>query len=430
MTEMETGDMVYSFLRWLRGYLYIQLVGDSTERFINLCKNNGLLLWKIERKAEKCFCYMSLPDYKRIRRIARKTKIMPYARKRFGAPFLLSYLQRKKVFLTGIFLFFLILYLLSTRVWNITIQGEQRYTDEQLLKYLRSIDVCGGMPAKKVDCQEIEESIRGKYKDIGWVSAELKGSYLRIQLLENEKVSSKIKKGEAVHIVAAHAGTVQSIITREGRPMVHKGDYVKKGDILISGVVEVVGDNETLLDKKPVASDGDVVLETHYTYEEQIPLSHEKRVKTGKKFCLYTITIGNYNFYLYNPIKKFESFEKYDIMVSGDSVRLAQMISVPFSYTCKEYREMELKKEKYSTQDVLLIARQHYKRYLEKLKEKEIVVTREDVRYTVNDTRCIAKGRVYVSEPQTKTKKVKKDEWRMEQTDESNGDSDRNSNGT
>lgn len=422
--------MVYQFLRWLRGYLYIQLVGSSTERFMNLCRNNGITIWKMTQGEDGCFCYMRLKDYKRLRHIARKTKIMPYVRKRFGAPFLLLRIRKKKIFVAGIGLFLFFLYVFSSHVWSITISGEERYTDEQLLKYLRGIGIEEGMRCKDVDCQSIEEAIRGNYNDIGWVSAELKGSYLRIQLLENKLVDKDTNKGKAVHIIAAHAGTVQSIVTRSGTPLVHKGDAVKKGDILISGVVEVVGDNDVVVGKKAVAADGDITLTTSYSYEDSITLLHKERVPTGRRFRLWTFDIYDYRFYLYNPIKKFETFTKYDIMMSGDFVKFGDSISLPIEKSCKEYIEVTETEEKYKEDEVLLLAKKHYDRYLEKLAKKDIIVLKDTVTYKLTDTACTAQGKIFVQEPQTKHRRVKRDEWRMEETDEPDGENNRDSNGT
>lgn len=422
--------MVYRFLRWLRGYLYIQLAGSSTERFINLCRNHKIVIWKITQNEDGCFCYMHLRDYRNIRHIARKTRIMPYVRKRFGLPFWIVRMKKKKIFVAGIGLFLFFLYVFSSHVWSITISGEERYTDEQILKYLRTIGIRGGMWCRDVDCQGIEEAIRGNYNDIGWVSAELKGTYLRIQLLENKLVSTDTREKKPVHIVAAHAGTVQSIVTKRGTPLVHKGDVVKKGDILISGVVEVVGDNDVIVDKQAVDAEGEVTLATSYSYEDTIALLHKKRMPTGRTFRLWSFDIGDYRFYLYNPIKKFETFTKYDIMMSGDSVKLGDLLSLPVAKSCKEYIEVTEQEEKYKDEEALLLAKRHYDRYLEKLEENSVVVMRDTLTYKVTDTKCIAKGKVFVQEPQTKHRKVKKDEWRMEETDEPDGDNDRDSDGT
>ena len=55
-------------------------------------------------------------------------------------------------------------------------------------------------------------------------------------------MKEKKDASSAADLIAAHDGKVISIVTREGTPQVHAGAKVKKGDVLISGKVEVIGD--------------------------------------------------------------------------------------------------------------------------------------------------------------------------------------------
>lgn len=417
--------------RWIAGELYIELKGDSEERFINLCRNNGITVREICRKNETCYLKMSLRDYYKIRAIARKTKVFPVVRQRRGLPFFMKYLQKRKTFCAGIILFLLFLYILAGRIWCITISGQQRYSSEQLEKYLRSISIMPGMKREDIDCHQLEEKIRQQYNDIGWVSAELKGSYLQIQILENKVIETGKKKEEKVHIIAAHAGTVESIVTRQGTPMVHKGDVVKKGDILISGVVNVVGDNETLIEKKAVQADGDVNLVCQYVYEKELEREYIERKVTGKDFTVWRFDVAGYSFYFYNPLKQFESFAKYDIINCGNYVKLENNYQLPVYINRKTYQEVKEEQKKYTEEQLMNQLKSDYRRYKISLEEKGITLLEEDkISSRITDTSLRAKTVLRVSEPQTKTIKVKKNEWRMEAEDEFDRGQDEYSHGT
>ena len=42
-------------MKWLRGYVYVELCGVMPERFINLCKNQGICLQNIEIRETQYF---------------------------------------------------------------------------------------------------------------------------------------------------------------------------------------------------------------------------------------------------------------------------------------------------------------------------------------------------------------------------------------
>lgn len=251
--------MVIKIVKWLRGYLRVSIKGYSPERFINLCRNKNILIWDLCQTEEGYEFYITLPGFWKIRPIVKKTRTRPIVRNRFGGPFFLQRCKKRKGFIIGVLLGFSILYILSLYIWDITLQGQYTYTEDKIEKYLKEIHVYAGMKKQEVDCQWIEESIRKQYTDIGWVSVELKGTRLNIKITETNMPPEKEIQKEESHIVASHDGIVTDIVTRKGTPLVGKGDVVKKGDILISGIVPITGDGDVLLRNDIVAADGDVI---------------------------------------------------------------------------------------------------------------------------------------------------------------------------
>ena len=65
-----------------------------------------------------------------------------------------------------------------------------------------------------------------------------------IQVKENEHLSAqtggRAQETEGTDLAATQDCTILSIVTRQGTPLVHEGDQVKKGDLLISVDLEAV----------------------------------------------------------------------------------------------------------------------------------------------------------------------------------------------
>ena len=92
------------WLKRLRGYVKIRVWGFAPQRFINLCSNKGILLWNIEKQDDVYIMCVSLESFYRLRSIARKTKVRVVISERYGLPFFLPHLQRRKAFLAGLVL--------------------------------------------------------------------------------------------------------------------------------------------------------------------------------------------------------------------------------------------------------------------------------------------------------------------------------------
>ena len=52
------------FLKYLRGYLRIRVSGFSPERFMNLCSNKGILLWKIVKEGDVYYMNINLKGFR------------------------------------------------------------------------------------------------------------------------------------------------------------------------------------------------------------------------------------------------------------------------------------------------------------------------------------------------------------------------------
>ena len=92
------------FLKYVRGYLRIRVSGFSPERFMNLCSNKGILLWKIEREGDVYYMNIHLDGFRALRPIVRKTGTKVAVLERCGLPFFLPKLFRRKAFIGGLML--------------------------------------------------------------------------------------------------------------------------------------------------------------------------------------------------------------------------------------------------------------------------------------------------------------------------------------
>ena len=76
---------------YILGYLNIEVEGVFVERFINICKSKGILLWNVKmKKGVLLYANIGIKDYKNIRTIAKKTGTRVRIKKKCGIPFVLN----------------------------------------------------------------------------------------------------------------------------------------------------------------------------------------------------------------------------------------------------------------------------------------------------------------------------------------------------
>jgi similar to stage IV sporulation protein len=410
--------MLIKLINWFRGYLCVRIRGTAPERFINLCCNKKIYIWNLMRVEEDYQFNITAANYKKLKPIAKKTGMVPKITSKTGFPFYRHRYKKRKGFFIGIILCCILVYIMSLFIWDISIQGGSKYTPQAMLKFLKEKQVFTGIQKKNVNCQEIEETIRLAYQDIGWVSAEIKGTRLIIKITEtNMPAPAKIAM-EPSHIVATKPGIVKEIIARSGTPIVKIGDVVKPGDILVSGINTVKGDFDEILSMTPIVADADILLKTYYDYSDSFPMYYIDKIYTEIKLKGYYLSLFGKKIFLYNPS---HSYDKYDIIVNENTFHITDSFYLPFRYGSITNHEYYEQKKKRTDEEAILIAKERLKRYFDQLSAKGVLISENNVKITIENNYCISKGRIIDEEPAWEYVTIQDSEWRIEQTDEHNG---------
>lgn len=415
-----------------RGGLIIEIPEDGSRRIMNMCHYKGITLSNLTvcspdkdrtDSSDLVRFYVSLPDFYQLLPLFSKVGVRFHIAKKRGVPFIIHNLFRKKSSMAGFFSFFIALWLFSSFVWDIRIEGQEKHTYEELSKYLKSIEVSKGMPVKKVDCNELEKKLRKKYADIGWVSAQLDGSVLTINLVEVHEETKVKEYKNPRHLIAQSDGKVVSILTRHGTPLVKKGDMVSRGAILVSGVVEIKQEDMSIISKYAVAADADIMIERTCKYRDSFPMNYKKKVSTGVKKDIYGIGVNEKFFYITVPDISFHKKNKGGYYSFESEKELTHSFFLPLIFIKKEYLEYVEKDAAYTENEAKRMAEDRLNQFLEKIKKKGVLIIKNNVTISIENGVCISRGELLVHEPVTTSKKVRAKEWRMETEDGNKRDS-------
>ena len=264
--------------------IVLKISGEQIERFLNMCSFHKIKLYDVQRKEQNCFLKIHADDFFHLKDICRKTHVKTKIIYKKGIYFFILKYTKKHIFFITAFLSLLVLCISSRFLWGIKIEGNQTITNDLITDYLQEHGIHYGMPLSQIPIYELKTNIRNTYDEIKWISIYLKGTNLHISIRENDTVKpdSNISFSYS-DMIASENGIVDSIIVRQGTPMVKAGDTVAKGDILISGKVDIIADDYTIKETYLCHADGDVYLIYDYPIQEQLSLEYLAKEYTGKE---------------------------------------------------------------------------------------------------------------------------------------------------
>ena len=414
--------MIETFFRFLIGYVKIEIKGINIERFLNLITARNIHIWNIVNNGvDLSFCIEPKDVYK-LKPLIKKMRLIRIVKEgngiykfrikeRYGLPFLLYSYRKRKMFFIGIFLGWLIVYLMSLHIWNISFEGNYKHTDEELYRFLQQIHITEGIKKKAISGEEIEKALRNEFFDITWASVDISGTKLTVYVRENinkingdnegenidEEKIKNVGQMEAGDLIADKSCEIVSIITRSGKPMVKKGDVVEKGSILISGKYELYNDDMTVLNEKMVRADGDVVGKVIYSIDETISREYVKKEYTGKEYEIINGRVGKYHIEARFHIGS-KGFDKYDVYRYNEQVIIGESFYMPIFTEKILYKEYVLTDALYSDEQLEELATKKIMYKIKKIEENTIQILENNVKIEISDNFCRIYGQVTVLE--------------------------------
>ena len=264
----------------LRGYVRIRAKGFSAERFMNMAAFRGVYLWDIAYEGAAVTMKAAGGSLDILEACAQKTGCSMEVLGWGGLPAFLRRFRRRQVWSAGLLLFAAGLYLLSSFIWTVRVEGNERLETAELLSACEDLGVKPGVWKRGVDTAEITNRLLVQFSDISWVSVSIKGTDVTIKLAETIEKAERIDRETPCDIVASADGVIVQITAERGTPKVKPGDVVKKGDVLISSEL-LIGLEGEEQHTEYTAAEGAVTARIWQRLTEELPLQYEEIQYSG-----------------------------------------------------------------------------------------------------------------------------------------------------
>ena len=333
--------LIKVLLCYIFGYIRVSIEGYYIERFINICNNKKIIIWNIKRdKNIKLYFNISINDFKKAIKIAKKLKCHTKIEKKCGLPFLLNKYKKRKIFAILLIIFTVSIGIISNFIWNIEIQEEEPNNTEELYKDIVEAGLNIGTLKSKINSKEIINKVRLKRKDIAWMGIELKGTNAIVKIVKADAKPEIINDTEYCNIVSDKIGVITKINAQNGTANVKVGDTVNAGTILINGWLE--GKYTGI---RYVHAKGEIEAKIWHTKYKFIPYNTTEIRETGNTEKFYSIKFNKFEI---NFKKRVSKFKIYDTIETEEKFRLFSDFYLPISVKKVVNKEQEEKQKKYN----------------------------------------------------------------------------------
>ena len=334
-------------LRFL-GYCVIEIPLFAKENFLNLCMRYGFNYYDIviDKESNKLFVTISSTQCKRILTACRVWEIRTKIISRGGLPSILVRYRKRWGIAVGVALSILLFLAAQSVIWRIDITGNERLSYEQIVDSLMQNGLYVGGKISRIDTDYIEHKVMINDDDIAWISIKFVGTVARVEVKEVIDTDIEEKSTKPSNLISQFDAQIVSLEILSGFINVKEGDFVRKGELLASGIYE-----STKAPIRYLRASGRVFGRVTKEFLVEIPLSQEKKVLNGEKITKKTLnffgkSINFFRNYRNLPIS-------YDIINYVYTFNPFSLGELPISLSVDEYYGYEMVEVEISEEEAI-----------------------------------------------------------------------------
>lgn len=310
----------------------VVIEGKNPDYFINELIKNNIYIYDLKKEYKKLIIVISLDDYNKLKKI--KTSYKFYIIDSYGVVKFKYLVKKYLFFLICMFLGICLNIFLSKLIFDVEVVHSDRYIREIVYNNLREKGIykyrfkVNYLEKEKI----IKEILKKESNDIEWLEIEEIGTKYIVKV-EQRKKNKEEEECVPRNIVAGKDAFILEIQADVGEVIKKKYDYVKKGDIVISGIIH---NKEEEVSRK--CATGKIYGEVWYKVNLEIPMEYKEEIVTGKEKNTFEINFLNKNISLFN---NFKTYKKDSTFLIGSNL-------LPINLNFTKYLETNVKIYKYN----------------------------------------------------------------------------------
>ncbi len=273
------------------GKVYYKVTGLNFDKFLKLLKKENIQTFKLQRLDYNIFTIgVKKQDENVFVEIAQKMNYTISNKQQTLLPKALQNIKQNLAFVLSLVFISIILCISCNMVYKVEVFGLENVSKNQVLQVLNKNGYTTGKLKATYNLSKLETVLKQNINNISFASAIIKGNTLVINV--NEKIDNSNLIYDYKPIISPYNMVIKEVNLKSGTALVHSGDVVKKGDVLISPYIESK-DGTKLKVEASAEIKAYAELSNTITYLE----NHIEFVRSGKKleqnqFSLFGLNLG------------------------------------------------------------------------------------------------------------------------------------------
>ena len=274
-------------VRVFGGWRMVRIRGRKAERLLSLLAERGFRIWRVVRRRDELHCLVTEEGYEVLASLAEELGSVDVASLRQGGlPFRWQQVRRRPFLLAGLVSAWALVLYVTSHIWaiEVIVPNLSPPARQQLV---RAAEVAGlriGSPRSHLDIAHIRRTMLAELPEYSWIGLHTHGV---VAVIDAIRLVNRPPDHLPPRLIATVSGKVTRVYVYIGAAEVSRGEEVKKGQTLISGVVsgELPGGGDKPREESVVTpAEGQVMADVTYTEKLFQPFKEERQMEIGNVY--------------------------------------------------------------------------------------------------------------------------------------------------
>lgn len=307
-----------NWFRSVHGLVPVSVRGANPERVLTLCGEQGIPCIRpqpVEDYTLRFVIYQR--DREAVEKLVLHCGCVPTFGEPRGFPRFRKTLRPRRCALLLLAITTALVLLSSLFLWEIDVSGNETISTGRILRALDEIGFSEGKCWLGMKSEVLQSELLLKIPELAWVSFQIRGSRADVIVTEAIPAPEIRDPEQPVSLISDTDGVIVQMTVLNGQPQVKRGDYVAKGQTLISCTAE-----DLQGERRPLHAMGSVRARTYWELNAAVPLELQKKTPTGAGETRWALQIGKkrLNFYKNSGISDGDCdtiYKIYDFAIPG-----------------------------------------------------------------------------------------------------------------
>ena len=284
-----------NIVRRITGWAELSITGASPEAALTLLAARGVPFWDVTPPVDfKLTLKTPARCAEHAAAVAASSGCEAAVTAYHGLPALWRKARRRLTLLIPLAAAALVLAWSLTRVWEITITGNETIPDGVIMQALAACGVEIGADWTSFSPDAIRNGVILRVPEIRWMTVKMTGCHAEVIVREKRTYIEPVDEDELVNIVADKAGFITAVYAKRGTAVAEAGRVCLPGDVLIGG-----WETGRFYVQGAVRAIGYVTARTWYDITAAAPDTVYVKRQTGETTTRYSLILGKIRVNLY-----------------------------------------------------------------------------------------------------------------------------------